>query len=512
MSQQGSGVDGAGDVTDPPMEGLKSKGLKKGSISLIGAVAIGLAATAPAYSLTGALGHGANEAGYQMPVVFIIAVIPMYFVALAYKHLTDAAPDAGTVFTWGSKAIMPHIGWIGGFALMLSSILAGVGAAGITVSAATSAFGIDDPPDWLKVLIAAGFIFVTTWLVARGAEESSRTTIILTIIQYGGLLLFAAILAINIFRRERDATVEPFSWDWFNPFAITSFSALLGGFLVAVFIFWGFDAALSMSEETEGTAEQSGRTGVTAILITVVTYVVFSVAALAYAGIDDSSEDSLTNSANIDDIFSGLARDAVGSGGALIAAVIVGLSAFSATLSTVMATVRGVLSMATYKALPGRFASVDEVRQTPTFATWFIGLTTLAIYGGLVTVSDSIVEDCVYSVGIAIMTYYSVVAVSSVLYFWDTAFEHWRTALEQVILPGIGALVLIPVGLFEAYQMMSPEYGSGGSLAGIGTVFVIGVLSLIGGVILMIIWNLKSPAFFRGETLARERTHRIGKV
>ena len=67
MSQQGSGVSGDGEVIDPPMEGLKSKGLKKGSISLIGAVAIGLAATAPAYSLTGALGHGANEAGYQMP-------------------------------------------------------------------------------------------------------------------------------------------------------------------------------------------------------------------------------------------------------------------------------------------------------------------------------------------------------------------------------------------------------------------------------------------------------------
>ncbi len=99
---------------DPPMHDLKSKGLKKGSVSLIGAVSIGLAATAPAYSLTGALGHGAAEAGYQLPVVFIIAVVPMYFVALAYKHLTDAAPDAGTVFTWGSKAITPYVGWIGG--------------------------------------------------------------------------------------------------------------------------------------------------------------------------------------------------------------------------------------------------------------------------------------------------------------------------------------------------------------------------------------------------------------
>lgn len=493
---------------DPPMSNLKSKGLKKGSVSLIGAVAIGLAATAPAYSLTGALGHGVNEAGYQMPIVFVIAVIPMYFIALAYKHLTDAAPDAGTVFTWGSKAILPHIGWIGGFALMLSSILAGVGAAGITVNAAAVAFGIEDPPGWLKITIAAVFILVTTWLVARGAEESSRTTVILTVVQYGGLALFAAILGINILRQQRNPTAEAFSWQWFNPFAITSFSALLGGFLIAVFIFWGFDAALSMSEETEGTAGQSGRSGVTAIIITVITYVVFSVAALAYAGADDNNPGSLTHEANIDDIFSSLARDAVGPSGALIAAVIVGLSAFSATLSTVMSTVRGLLSMATYKALPSRFASVDDVRQTPTFATWFIGLTTLAIYAGLVMVSDSIVEDTVYSVGIAIMTYYTVVAVSSVIYFWDTAFENWRTALEQVILPAIGALVLIPVGVIQAYEMANPDNGSSGSLAGIGTVFVIGVLSLVFGVLLMMVWNLKSPSFFRGETLPRERTHR----
>jgi amino acid transporter len=490
-------------VVDPPMEGLQSKGLKKGSISLIGAVAIGLAATAPAYSLTGALGYGAAEAGYQMPIVFILAVIPMYFIALAYKHLTDAAPDAGTVFTWGSKAIMPHIGWIGGFALMLSSILAGVGAAGITVNAAAVAFGIEDPPKWLKITIAAVFILVTTWLVARGAEESSRTTMILTVIQYGGLALFAVILGINILREQRNPTAEPFSWEWFNPFAITSFHALLGGFLVAVFIFWGFDASLSMSEETEGTAGQSGRSGVTASLITVVTYVVFSVAALAYAGIDHGDPSSLTNKANIDDVFSSLARDAVGSSGALIAAVIVGLSAFSATLSTVMSTVRGLL--------PSRFASVDDVRQTPTFATWFIGLTTLAIYAGLVAVSDSIVEDTVYSVGIAIMTYYTVVAVSSVIYFWDTAFEHWRTALEQVIFPAVGALVLIPVGVIQAYQMADPDSGSSGSLAGIGMVFIIGVLSLVFGALLMVLWNLKSPDFFRGKTLARERAQRVNR-
>ena len=80
------------------------------------------------------------------------------------------------------------------------------------------------------------------------------------------------------------------------------------------------------------------------------------------------------------------------------------------------------------------------------------------------------VEDSVYSVGIAIMTYYSVVAISSVVYFWRTAFRSWRTAMGQVILPGIGALVLIPVGILEAYHMAEPETGSGASLLGVGTV------------------------------------------
>ncbi|MCB0938503.1 MAG: APC family permease, partial [Mycobacterium sp.] len=240
-------------IVDPLMHGLRAKGLKKGSVSLVGAVAIGLAATAPAYSLTGALGHGADESGYQLPIVFIIAVIPMYFVALAYKHLTDAAPDAGTVFTWGSKAIGPHVGWIGGYALILSSILAGVGAAGILTNAAAVWAGMDNSPVWFDVIVASAFILLTTWLVAKGAEESSRTTLTLTIVQYGGLALFAVIMLIAVFRGQQSPTAESFSWEWFNPFAIHDFSSLLSGFLVATFIFWGVDASLAMSEETTGT-------------------------------------------------------------------------------------------------------------------------------------------------------------------------------------------------------------------------------------------------------------------
>src|SRR5690606_40950323 len=133
---------------------------------------IGLAATAPAYSLAGPLGYGAAGIGYQLPIVFILSVIPMFFVAMSYKHLTTAATDAGTSFTWGTKAIGLRVGWFGGWALLLGSILAGVTATQITVISAAVIFGMNDTPAWFHITVSVIFILSTTYLTALGAKES----------------------------------------------------------------------------------------------------------------------------------------------------------------------------------------------------------------------------------------------------------------------------------------------------------------------------------------------------
>jgi amino acid transporter len=289
--------------------------------------------------------------------------------------------------------------------------------------------------------------------------------------------------------------------------AIDGYDAMLGGFLVALFIFWGFDASLAMSEESQGNSAQAGRTGVISMMIILVTYVIFTIAALAFSGIDESDPLSLTNEENIDDVFLVMATESIGEWGAVVAALIVGLSAFSATMSTVMPTARGVLAMATYKALPSRFASVDEATAAPKVATWFMGLLTLAIYLGLSLTSDAIVQDSVYSVGISICVYYIVAALASAVYFHRTAFSSVRTALAQVILPAVSVVVLVYVLIVEAQNMMDPDYGSGSSVQGIGTVFIVGVLGMLLAIPLMVAWNIKSPAFFRNETLPKQRAH-----
>lgn len=489
------------------MHDLKAKGLKKGSVSKWAAVTIGLAATAPAYSLTGALGYGAAGSGYQLPIVFILSVIPMFFVALSYKHLTTSAPDAGTIFTWGTKAVGPKFGWFGGWALLLASVLAGVAATQIMVNAAAVIFHLTTIPKWFHIGVAGLFIFSTTYLTALGAKESSRTTMILTMAQYGVLIALAAFLLLRVMQGGAVSTAQTFSLEWFNPFAIDSFTAFLDGFLIALFIFWGFDASLAMSEETEGSAEQAGRSGIISMIITVITYVVFSTTALAYAGIDSHHQSSLTFKDNIDSSITVLATDIIGSKGASIAALIIGVSAFSATMSTIMPAARAALAMATYRAIPKRFSSVNEATQTPKFATWFIGLMTLIIYSTLSLISESIIEDTIHSVSIAICTYYSVAALSCALYFHRTALNHWGTAVSQVLLPTMAAVVLIAVGIFQVWNMMDPNYGSSGSIAGMGAVFLIGVVALFLGIPLMMWCYFRDPRFFHGETLPLERAH-----
>ena len=74
----------------------------------------------------------------------------------------------------GSKAIGPHVGWIGGYALILSSILAGVRAAGILTNAAAVWAGMDNSTGVVRRDRGLGVHPADHLAGRQGAEESSR--------------------------------------------------------------------------------------------------------------------------------------------------------------------------------------------------------------------------------------------------------------------------------------------------------------------------------------------------
>ena len=103
---------------------IGEKGLKGGALGLISSVVVGVASTAPAYSLAATLGFVVIAInGLQAPIISILAFVPMLFVSYGYKEMNYADPDCGTTFTWGARAFGPKTGWLGGWGIIAADLL-----------------------------------------------------------------------------------------------------------------------------------------------------------------------------------------------------------------------------------------------------------------------------------------------------------------------------------------------------------------------------------------------------
>ena len=105
-----------------PTEESRDKGLKTGALGLVSSVVIGVASTAPAYSLASTLFFVVAAVGLQSPLVAVLAFVPMLMCSIGFSELNKADPDCGTTFIWGARAF-GRVGWAGGWATVAADIL-----------------------------------------------------------------------------------------------------------------------------------------------------------------------------------------------------------------------------------------------------------------------------------------------------------------------------------------------------------------------------------------------------
>ena len=288
----------------------EGKGLAAGTLGLWGSTVIGLASTAPVYSLVATLGFVVLAVGAQAPVVFILAFIPMLFIAFAYRELNNEIPDCGTTFTWGTKAFGPWVGWLGGWGVAVAGmvVLANLAQiAGIYFWALVDGIlhNADDAllADNVPLVTATGVVFIglMTWISWRGVEIGERIQNILLGIQYLALAIFV-VAALWHFFAGTAPDPTPFDWSWFNPFAFTEWGSFIEAILLALFIYWGWDTCLALNEETKDPKRIPGRAALLTTVILLITYVGVTVAAMMYAGLGETGT-GLGNEANADDFF-----------------------------------------------------------------------------------------------------------------------------------------------------------------------------------------------------------------
>lgn len=462
-----------------------AKGLSKDDISLWGSTAIGLSSTAPVYSLTATLGLMAVAVGTHMPAAFLIAFIPMLFTAFAYKELNTSDPDCGTTFTWASKAFGKFTGWMGGWGMAVSGIVVLANLAQIAGKYLWLLIDKDLAENLvLTTITGVAFIAAMTWVNFRGIDIGEKMQQVFVWIQYGALAVFVLFAAGSLLSGG-SANGEAFSWDWFNPFTVTDFTAFTHAILLALFVYWGWDTCLALNEETRNPTKTPGRAAVLSSILLLVTYVGVTVIAMMVAG-TGADGTGLANTETTGDVLYSLAGSVMGDWSWLIIVAVL-VSAVSSTQTTILPTARGTLSMAVHGALPDRFAKVHAKYLTPTFSTILMGVVSAAYYVGMTMISADLLTDSIAALGLYIAFYYGLTGFACVWLFRKTLTSSARNLWMRGILPLAGGIMMAVAFAVSAVDMLRADYGTT-AIGGIGGTFLIGIGSLALGAALMIAW------------------------
>ncbi|WP_115685620.1 APC family permease [Corynebacterium senegalense] len=486
-----------------------SKGLRAGSVGLIGAVVIGISCIAPTYTLTSGLGPTISAVGQHVPAILILGFIPMLLVAFAYRELNTAVPDSGTSFTWATKAFGPYVGWMGGWGLITATILVLSNLAAVAVDFFYLLLaqllrnpGIAEWTSnlWINIPTTFVFIAIAAWISYRGMDSTKNLQYVLVALQIAAVVVFDVVALRRAYSGE-GFDFTPFSLSWFNPLDIGGFSMVAAGISLSIFMFWGWDVTLTMNEETKDSERTPGRAATITVLVIIALYILTAVSIVVWAGTGETGLGA-GNPDNQESIFAALSYPVLGPIAILIYIAVLA-SSFASLQSTMVGPARTLLAMGHYRALPPVFAKISPRYLTPNTATVASAVAAGVFYAVTRLISENALWDTITALGLMICFYYGITAVACIWYFRDDLFSSPRNILFRFLCPALGGGFLLLMFGVTAYDSLDPSYGSGSSILGVGAVFVLGMGVLGLGLALMLFTRVAHPAFFRGETLPR---------
>ena len=461
--------------------GVEDKGLKGGALGLLSSIVIGVASTAPGYSLAASLGIVVAAVGLYAPAVLWVTFIPMLFIAAGFYYMNKADPDCGTTFSWTTKAFGPWAGWLGGWAALIAQIIVIANLSQIAGEYSFLLVGADSlaaSTFWVTV-VGVIWIIVMSWICYVGIEASAKTQYFLLAAEITTLFLFAVVALWKVYTSHPVGSVHP-SLSWLNPFSISSSSALVAGVLAAIFIYWGWDSTVSVNEETEDSTRTPGVAAILSTIILVGIYVVVAIAAIAFHGPQFLVDNQL-------DVLAALGGDVFGSPLDKLLIIAVLTSASASTQTTILPSTRTALSMAVQGAFPKRFASVHPKHMTPGVATIWMAVLSIIWYVGLTLVSQNALYDSILSIGIFILLYYSMTGFACVVYFRRELTKSMRHFVLVGVVPLVGAIVMTYILVKSIIDLSKPANSeSGASWFGLGPPLVIAIGFMILGVLLMV--------------------------
>jgi amino acid transporter len=459
-----------------------SEGLRANVLGLFDSIVMAVAGSAPAYTIAASTAALVGVVGLAGPAALLWCGIPMLGIALAFNYLNKVEANAGATYAWVGRVLHPGLGFVAGWALVVSAtifMVAGSLPAGQVTLGLFSASASNNTG--LVTLVGSVWFLVMVALVIAGVRVTARAQWIMSGVEIAILVLFAILAIVH----SVSHSVTTFSWSWFGFSHFNGLAGFAGGGLIAAFYYWGWDVSSNLNEETKDSKRSAGLGGVVGVFIVFALYETFTVASnlVLTAKTAEGSGNVLANLGQA--VWSG-------NGGKLLVIAVM-LSTIATLETTLIQVTRTLFAMSREKTLPAFLGKILPGRQTPWLATIAVAVVSLGLFIGSNYIGSvgKILTDAIDAIGIQICVYYGLAGVTVVIAFRKILFASPKNFVLMGLWPLLGAVFMFWI-LYEAI----PNNGAVVDWFGVGGLAV--------GLIPLVIYWAKGSAYFKQKpTLGR---------
>lgn len=442
------------------------KGLAGNSLGAFESLVMGIAGTAPAFSVAVTTATIVAAVGVLSVASIFYCGLIMFGIMLAFIHLSKITPHAGAAYAWVGHVFGRKWGFFTGWGLLVASIFFMVSA---TIPAATSTLVLIAPDhvestSWVTIT-AAIWLTLVTIVVTKGIKHASYTQILLTGLETAVVLT----LILAAFLQYGGTPAHPPSFIWFSPFSFTP-QLFATGALTAIFFYWGWDVTMNLSEETKEGKKSSASTGAFWAVVNLILFFCIMMVVVLIVLTDDEIAAANTN------VLYAIANKLFPKPWNYLAVLSTLLSTIGTIETQILQFSRSMFAMSRDDMLHPRYAKIHPEWQTPwvaTFVIWFLGVVLLLSSSYMESVKK-ILQCSIDAIGFQICFYMSLAGFACAWHYRKELKRGLYNALSYVLWPLFAALFMVFIAIYSipSFDKITNIMGIGGIAVGFVPLFL----------------------------------------
>ncbi|MFJ8778081.1 MULTISPECIES: APC family permease [unclassified Streptomyces] len=461
----------------------RGRGLQANALGTFDTVVMAVAGSAPAYSIAATTAVLVGSVGLASPAALLYCAIPMLGIALAFSYLGRIDVNAGASYSWVGRTLHPFLGFVSGWALVISATIFMVAGSLPAGSMTLSLFDQDLADNTaLSTVVGAAWFVLMLLVVLGGARLTVRAQLVMSGVELAILALFAVLAFFHT------GNALAFDWSWLGFGHFDGVQGFASGALIAAFYYWGWDVTSNLSEETRNSRRTTGLAGLIGVGIVFLLFEVFTIA----VNVILTSKQIEDNDANVlavlgDEIWPGW-------GGKLLIVAVM-LSTIATLETTLIQVTRSLFAMGRDRTMPSALGRVHRRWNTPWVAIVVVGAVALMMFiasNALGSVGD-ILSDAISAIGLQIAVYYGLSGLAVVVAYRKMLLKSPADFLLGGLWPLLGALFMFWIFVESLGELSTAA-------------ITIGVGGLAVGLIPMLWYWRRGSDYYRPARLDASRT------